>query len=684
MTAAAASVGLGSGPGWVAALMVMALARGLVAVPQPGPGTLDGHLGARFVLEGTAELVSPATVAGQRFRLSSVRLDGVPVSGTAMVRVRSGDEVADGDRVLLARADLEALPRLSPGGTAGYDERLRRAGVVAMVRAPGVSLVRSAQPGPGLLLSGARRVVVAEFTEALPAPESALLLGEAMGIRRPLPTGVDEDLVRTGLAHVLALSGLKVAVVAGLATALGRRLFGRAGAAIALPAAALYIASSGFSASAARAGLMGSASTIGHLLRRDTDPMRSLLLAAAGMLVASPALVADASFQFSFLGVAGINIAAARIAPRVPLPPLLAESVAVTTAAQLATWPLTAMYFHVVPILSPASNAMVVPWLGPMVGGSLLLAIAWALPALHPVLLPLQVALFGGAHATLAIAHLLAAVPAALAVPWFNWPHAVGSYMAMVAIGAIGASGSTARRRTTLTLVALILATAVTLLLGRPDGRLHARFLALPGASVLIEAPDGARALVNTGTSAVSLAAALDSAISPLPPRGRRLEMVILGGSTRPASGGLAALAGWTVDAVAVPASPGLSEAVAAVPGLPRPFLLGDGEVLRWHGLLLQSIARGGSDLAVVVSWGATRLLLDPGAPDGAPPPGGYNVAGIGEANPSGTMTAGVRARLLVRQGTAKPGGRQPAAGTWDTSVEGEIQVSCTRQGCAW
>src|SRR5207249_588605 len=82
--------------------------------------------------------------------------------------------------------------------------------------------------------------------------------------------------------------------------------------------------------------------------------MRSLLLAAAVMLGWRPSLAGDLSFQYSFLGVTGIQLLSAPVAGRLRwLPLVVREAFAVTTAAQAATLPLTAYYFHVVPLRPP-------------------------------------------------------------------------------------------------------------------------------------------------------------------------------------------------------------------------------------------------------------------------------------------------------------------------------------------
>jgi competence protein ComEC len=306
---------------------------------------------------------------------------------------------------------------------------MEREGVLAAM--PGATFLTEEPPAAWSAAAMAWRVrgaVTAGIRARLPEPEATVLLGEVVGIRGKLPAAVEADLVDSGLVHVLAVSGLKVAVVAGILTSLLRRA-GRRAALAAILGIFVYAGVGGGSSAALRSALMGTLALVAQVLRRDPEPVRSLLLAGSVMLGLNPALAGDLSFQYSFLGVAGIQLLGPALAARIhPVPRPFQEALSVSIAAQAATLPLTAAYFHVVPLAGPAVNGLVVPFLGPaMLAGGW---VAAGLPGAGGVVLDLAA---GSTHALLLLAHVASSLPAGvLRLPWFGLPEVVAYYVAAI------------------------------------------------------------------------------------------------------------------------------------------------------------------------------------------------------------------------------------------------------------
>lgn len=59
------------------------------------------------------------------------------------------------------------------------------------------------------------------LAEVLPEPQAALAQGITLGRRGNIPTGLKENFSRTGTAHLLAISGLHLSIVAGIFLSLG-------------------------------------------------------------------------------------------------------------------------------------------------------------------------------------------------------------------------------------------------------------------------------------------------------------------------------------------------------------------------------------------------------------------------------------------------------------------------------
>lgn len=143
---------------------------------------------------------------------------------------------------------------------------------------------------------------------------SALLLGN----RDLLSESVLRDFRRAGVYHMLALSGMHVAILVGALGFLLKRLFvpKRIRVIILALCSIFYVALTGFLLSACRAMLMLWAVYIAYLLGRRGDSMTSLLLAVSVIVLITPSAVYDVGLMLSFASTFGV-IASAMIAGRI-------------------------------------------------------------------------------------------------------------------------------------------------------------------------------------------------------------------------------------------------------------------------------------------------------------------------------------------------------------------------------
>src|SRR5207253_11380035 len=192
-----------------------------------------------------------------------------------------------------------------------------------------------------------RHAVIDAVDRGLPEPQATLLLGVVLGYRRPLPPLLQQDMIASGLIHIVVISGLKVSLLARIIhRALGRWL-PRGAPYVAVAAMASYALFAGASAAALRAAAMGALVVIASQLRRDSHVFVSLALTGAIMLGLKPGLAHDVSFQLSFAGTAGIAAMTDGIAARLGwMPAILRDPFAATIAAEAATWPLMLANFH--------------------------------------------------------------------------------------------------------------------------------------------------------------------------------------------------------------------------------------------------------------------------------------------------------------------------------------------------
>ena len=169
---------------------------------------------------------------------------------------------------------------------------------------------------------------------------------------------------RTGLAHLLSISGLHVALLLALADRLGAALgLGiRARLAVGGAIALFFVPFAGASPPLVRAAAVAVLFAAARLLERPVSPLPILALAAAVELAARPEHLFDAGFQLTYAAAAGLALAASPLARRFArLPRFLAGALAATFAAELAVAPLVLARFGALPLAGFAANVLLVP-----------------------------------------------------------------------------------------------------------------------------------------------------------------------------------------------------------------------------------------------------------------------------------------------------------------------------------
>jgi competence protein ComEC len=270
----------------------------------------------------------------------------------------------------------------TPPVFAGFDyaEYLAREGVYATMLYPQLEVLDTGRGSPLMAwLYSVREDISRTLGAVLPQPQASLAEGMVLGMRGNIPDELREDFSQTGSAHLLAISGLHLSIVAGLALGLGLRLFGRRRYVyvwLALGVVWLYAVITGLHAPVVRAGIMVSVFLAAELLGRQRSSISALLLAAAVMVGVNPQVLFTASFQMSFAAMAGLVFLLPplhRLGRRIivdrldKLPPLRAaagflnDGLSVTLAAVLAVWPLVAYYFGIVSLVGPLATLLALP-----------------------------------------------------------------------------------------------------------------------------------------------------------------------------------------------------------------------------------------------------------------------------------------------------------------------------------
>jgi competence protein ComEC len=320
----------------------------------------------------------PARDADPPSAVLEVRGAGQALPQGSRLRLRLPPESAVewGDTLrVLARLEIPRERRF-PGGFSARDAAHAQ-GVIAVGRALATKQGRAPATLARATVTRWRRSIEACFVRHLSPATRELVMPLVVGDRSGLGPELDARLKAAGLIHLLALSGLHIAWMAGVARGLaalcGAGVTARAvaGAACAL----LYAGIAGPIPSLARAVASELFAALALWRGRALDPLQALALSAVTLLAWVPGWSADLGFQLSCAATLGLvtlgrparatlGRLSRRIAPAIA--PLLPTATAQVTALPLMLW-----RFHALPWTGLGANLVAVPI------SELLLAAAW-------------------------------------------------------------------------------------------------------------------------------------------------------------------------------------------------------------------------------------------------------------------------------------------------------------------
>jgi competence protein ComEC len=218
----------------------------------------------------------------------------------------------------------------------------------------------------------ARERILAALQTNITAGKDELGIAEALLIG--YTNDLDKDLVQaysnTGVVHIIAISGMHLGLIYGILLWLFARLplvkrSKATQAILILSCLWLFSLLTGGSASVIRSAVMFTFITLGSMFFKQASVYSSLAASAFVMLVINPYYLWDVGFQLSYLAVVGI------VAFQKPIyncfyiknkyADMVWKAAALTTAAQILTFPVCIYYFHQFPVLFLFTNLIAVP-----------------------------------------------------------------------------------------------------------------------------------------------------------------------------------------------------------------------------------------------------------------------------------------------------------------------------------
>ncbi|MBI4744647.1 MAG: DNA internalization-related competence protein ComEC/Rec2, partial [Actinobacteria bacterium] len=202
----------------------------------------------------------------------------------------------------------------------------------------------------------------------LSGDKAGLLLGILIGDTSKISDDLKESFRKTGLTHILAVSGLNVGMLALVFLGFLKFLKVRKSSRIiwVILIITFYVFITGFQPSVVRAAIMAIIGFLGWTLGRQKDLLAAISASALLILIYDPFLVYSISFQLSFAATLAIIVLNPVLEEGiVGLPKNLKGNLTIALAAQLSVAPILIYYFNQLSLISLVANLLVVPATAP-------------------------------------------------------------------------------------------------------------------------------------------------------------------------------------------------------------------------------------------------------------------------------------------------------------------------------
>jgi len=342
---------------------------------------LSKYNGHKVVLVGrVSEEIDPGGNY-QKVTVSALKVDGALSQGLVLATVPKFPELKYGD-ILELTGNLEAPSNWSEFQ---YDRYLARYDIYSLMGFPKVVIIGETKDFYSNILE-LKYKVYSIINSALPEPEAGLGSALLLGYKGTLDTVEKTAFSCCGLSHIVAISGSHLTLLSALAFDF-LLLFGLSRRQSFRPVVIFlwfYTILTGLQSSAVRSAIMGHLTLWGRKNGRQDSGGRLLFSAAALMLLANPLILRDdLGFQLSFLAMFAL-IYFCPLGEKLWGKGNIRSVIILTLAAQLITWPISALNFGRFSVIAPLANLLVV-WIFALLLPALLIStfLSWIWPTLN-------------------------------------------------------------------------------------------------------------------------------------------------------------------------------------------------------------------------------------------------------------------------------------------------------------
>ncbi|MCX6785435.1 MAG: ComEC/Rec2 family competence protein [Candidatus Komeilibacteria bacterium] len=293
-----------------------------------------------------------------------LKIKGLNLKGNVLVKAALIPQYNYGD-VLEIKC---LLNRPEPIEDFEYDKYLAKSDIYSTCYNGQIKLVAA---GRGGLLKTAifkiKNKMVAIAGQILPEPQSSFLGGLLWGAKKGMPQEILDNFNRTGVTHIIAVSGYNITIIAAALSGLfiGLGLSKRRAFWLIVLVIAFFVIITGWPASIIRAGLMGVIFLMSQVVGRAAKMQNTLALTGLIMLLINPKiLIWDAGFQLSFVSTLGLIYLSPHLAKRLNFLPNflgLKDSLSTTLSAIIFTSPLILWQFGRFSVVAPLTNLLILP-----------------------------------------------------------------------------------------------------------------------------------------------------------------------------------------------------------------------------------------------------------------------------------------------------------------------------------
>ncbi len=306
------------------------------------------------------------------FDVETVSVDGriIPVHSKTFVNIYGKhEEINIGDYYEIS-GKLRLPSKVSNPSQFDYAKYLRNFDVFTTFFAESCTEIGSPKSLKWKFLQGLnnkRKEILSYHAENIKSPNLEILGGVVFGDDAVSPPdNIKKSFINSGILHILAASGMNVALIYGIFFFLlsSLKVPPKINIILGIAIISIYTLMTGMGASVIRAAVILIFILIGKLMNRDAHSLSLLAFVALLMLIVNPAYINDVGFQLSFIVTLGLLLMTKpvfKITQR--LPDWLSSAIFIPVIAQIWVAPIQMFYFNTFSLYSVFANILILPFI---------------------------------------------------------------------------------------------------------------------------------------------------------------------------------------------------------------------------------------------------------------------------------------------------------------------------------